>query len=36
MIMNIKQPCIAHDYLKGGGDLADGDWNLTVSQSDVW
>lgn len=24
MIMNIKQPCTAHDYLKGGGDLTDG------------
>lgn len=23
MIMNIKQPCIAHDYLTGEGDLTD-------------
>lgn len=28
MIMNIKQPCIAHDYLKGGGDLTDGDCGI--------
>lgn len=25
VIMNIKQPCIAHDYLTGGGDLTDRD-----------
>lgn len=36
MIMNIKQPCIAHDYLTEGGDLTDGGlWNLTVRKSDV-
>lgn len=37
MIMNIKQPCIAHDYLTGGGDLTDGGlWNLIVAHSDMY
>lgn len=37
MIMNIKQPCIAHDYLTGGGDLTDaGERNLIVSRNDAW
>lgn len=37
MIMNIKQPCIVHDYLTGGGDLTDAAvWNLIVSQNDAW
>lgn len=36
MIMNIKQPCIAHDYLTGGGDLTDA-WerNLIASRNDA-
>lgn len=37
MIMNIKQPCIAHDYLTGGGDLTDaGEQNLIASRDDAW
>lgn len=37
MIMNIKQPCIAHDYLTGGGDLTDaGERNLIASRNDAW